>query len=75
MKRWLTDWLETVFPATLSTAGLLAVIALYAAAVPLTPRTLFDGLAAALFSFYLGFLLGSLVVFLAWSRREGRNRP
>jgi membrane-associated PAP2 superfamily phosphatase len=73
VKRWLADWLEAVFPATLSTAGLLAVIALYAAAVPLTPRFVLDGLAVAVFSFYAGLLLGSLAVILA--RRPAGNRP
>jgi membrane-associated PAP2 superfamily phosphatase len=62
VRRWLAEWLEAVFPATLATAGLLAVIALYAVAVPLTPRFVLDGLAVAIFSFYAGLLLGSLAV-------------
>jgi len=61
----LREWVLTAVPATLSTAGLLAALLLYARAVPFLPAFVVNGLAAALFSFYLGFLLGSLAALAA----------
>jgi uncharacterized membrane protein YdjX (TVP38/TMEM64 family) len=70
----LREWALTAVPATLSTAGLLAALLLYAGAVPFLPAFVVNGLAAALFSFYLGFLLGSLAALLArGSPEEGEQ--
>jgi len=70
----LWEWVLTAVPATLSTAGLLAALLLYARAVPFLPAFVVNGLAAALFSFYLGFLLGSLAALLARGSPEGGDQ-
>ena len=69
----LREWILDAVPATFSTAGLLAALLLYARAVPLLPAFVVNGLAAALFSFYLGFLLGSLAALLARGSLEERE--